>query len=140
MQIHFQIEYLTRWGENLFLSLNMPDGSQLCIDMDNNGQGTWFTDYELDDDEMAAGDITYSYMVQTDGNITRREEGSLHSIPYTKARRLVLSDRWKEVGGENIEQRTVALPYVHHNNRPRWKGAGTAIPVFSLRSERDFGI
>ena len=140
MQIHFQIEYLTRWGENLFLSLNMPDGSQLCIDMDNNGQGTWFTDYDLDDDEMAAGDITYSYMVQTDGNITRREEGSLHSIPYTKARRLVLSDRWKEVGGENIEQRTVALPYVHHNNRPRWKGAGTAIPVFSLRSERDFGI
>lgn len=140
MQIHFQIEYLTRWGENLFLSLNMPDGSQLCIDMDNNGQGTWFTDYELDDDEMAAGDITYSYMVQTDGNITRREEGSLHSIPYTKARRLVLSDRWKEVGGENIEQRTVALPYVHHNNRPRWKGAGTSIPVFSLRSERDFGI
>lgn len=140
MQIHFQIEYLTRWGENLYLSLNMPDGSQLCIDMDNNGQGTWFTDYNLDDDEMAAGDITYSYMVQTDGNITRREEGSLHSIPYTKARRLVLSDRWKEVGGENIEQRTVALPYVHHNNRPRWKGAGTAIPVFSLRSERDFGI
>ena len=140
MQIHFQIEYLTRWGENLFLSLNMPDGSQLCIDMGNNGQGTWFTDYDLDDDEMAAGDITYSYMVQTDGNITRREEGSLHSIPYTKARRLVLSDRWKEVGGENIEQRTVALPYVHHYNRPRWKGAGTAIPVFSLRSERDFGI
>ena len=140
MQIHFQIEYLTRWGENLFLCLNMPDGSVLCIDMYNNGQGTWFADYEFDDDEIAVTDITYCYMVQTDGNITRREEGSLHSIPYTKARRLVLSDRWKEMGGQSIEQRTVALPYVHHNNRPRWKGAGTAIPVFSLRSERDFGI
>ena len=140
MQIHFQIEYLTRWGENLFLSLNMPDGSVLCIDMYNNGQGTWFADYEFDDDEIAVADITYCYIVQTDGSITRREEGSLHSIPYTKARRLVLSDRWKEMGGQSIEQRTVALPYVHHNNRPRWKGAGTAIPVFSLRSERDFGI
>jgi len=140
MQIHFQIEYLTRWGENLFLCLNMPDGSVLCIDMYNNGQGTWFADYEFDDDEIAVTDITYCYMVQTDGNITRREEGSLHSIPYTKARRLVLSDRWKEMGGQSIEQRTVALPYVHHNNRPRWKGAGTAIPVFSLRSEKDFGI
>ena len=140
MQIHFQIEYLTKWGENLFLCLNMPDGTQLCIDMYNNGQGTWFADYDFNDDEMAAGDITYCYMVQLDGNITRREEGSLHSIPYTRAKRLVLSDRWKDVGGESIEQRTIALPYVHHNNRPRWKGAGTAIPVFSLRSERDFGI
>ena len=140
MQIHFQIEYITHWGENLYLCLNMADGSQLCIDMANNGQGTWFADYELDDDEMTAGDITYCYMVQADGNITRREEGSLHSIPYTRAKRLVLSDRWKDVGGQNIEQRTVAIPYVHHNNRPRWKGAGTAIPVFSLRSERDYGI
>ena len=140
MQIHFQIEYITNWGENLFLCLNMPDGSQLCIDMDNNGQGTWFADYEFDDDEIAGNDITYSYMVQIDGNITRREEGSLHSISYTKAKRLVLSDRWKEVGGRNIEQRTVALPYVRHNNRPRWKGAGTTIPIFSLRSENDFGI
>ena len=140
MQIHFQIEYITRWGENLYLCLNMADGSTLCLDMANNGQGTWFTDYEIDDDELAAGDITYCYMVQTDGAITRREEGSLHSIPYTRAKRLVLSDRWKEFNGNEMEQRTVALPYVHHNNRPRWKGAGTAIPVFSLRSERDFGI
>ena len=140
MQIHFQIEYITQWGENLFLCLNMPDGAQSCIGMENNGQGTWFADYEVDDDEMAAGDITYSYMVQTDGSISRREEGSLHSIPFTKATRLVLSDRWKEVDGQSIEQRTIAIPYVRRNNRPRWKGAGTAIPVFSLRSDRDFGI
>ncbi len=140
MTIHFQIEYITRWGENLYLCLNMADGTQHCLEMANNGAGTWFIDYDIDDDDLTAGDVTYSYMVQTDGTITRREEGSLHSIPYTKAKRLVLSDRWKDYGGQNIEQRTVALPYVHHNNRPRWKGAGTAIPVFSLRSERDFGI
>ena len=140
MQIHFQIEYITRWGENLYLCLNMSDGSQLNLEMANNGAGTWFTDYEIDDDDIAAGDITYCYVVQIDGNITRREEGSLHAIPYTRAKRLVLSDRWKDYGGQSIEQRTVALPYVHLNNRPRWKGAGTAIPVFSLRSERDFGI
>ncbi|MBR4593906.1 MAG: 4-alpha-glucanotransferase, partial [Bacteroidaceae bacterium] len=140
MQIHFQIEYLTRWGENLFLCLNMPDGSGLCLDMDNNGQGTWFTDYDFDNDEVACKDITYYYIVQTDGMLTRREEGALHSIPYTRADRLVLSDRWKDVGGQNIEQRTVAIPYVRHNNRPRWKGAGVSIPVFSLRSDKDFGI
>lgn len=140
MQIHFLIEYITRWGENLYLCLNMTDGTQVCLEMRNNGSGTWFTDYDLDDDEISAGDITYCYMVQTDGVITRREEGSLHSIPYARAKRLVLSDRWKDYNGQSIEQRTVALPYVHLGNRPRWKGAGTAIPVFSLRSERDFGI
>ena len=140
MQIHFQIEYITRWGESLYLCLNMTDGTQICLDMANNGAGTWFTDYEIVDDEVMAGDITYCYMVQTDGQITRREEGSLHSIPYTRAKRLVLSDRWKDYNGNEMEQRTVAIPYVHHNNRPRWKGAGTAIPVFSLRSERDYGI
>ena len=138
MQIHFQIEYITRWGENLYLCLNMPDGTQQCLEMDNNGSGTWFYDHELEDDII--GDITYSYMVLTDGNITRREEGPVHSIPYIGAKRLVLSDRWKECQGRDMEQRTVAIPYVHHNNRPHWKGAGTAIPVFSLRSERDFGI
>ena len=140
MQIHFQIEYLTRWGESLFLCLNLPDGSILCLDMDNNGQGTWFTDYEFDDDTVATKDITYYYIVQTDGILTRQEEGTSHSIPYTRADRLVLSDRWKDYGGQNIEQRTVAIPYVRHNNRPRWKGAGTSIPFFSLRSENDFGI
>lgn len=140
MQIHFQIEYITRWGESLYLCLNMTDGTQICLDMANNGAGTWFTDYDIDDDEVTAGDITYCYMVQTDGQITRREEGSLHSIPYIRAKRLVLSDRWKDYNGNEMEQRTVAIPYVHHNNRPRWKGAGTAIPVFSLRSERDYGI
>ena len=51
-----------------------------------------------------------------------------------------VADRWKDYHGSEMEQRTVAIPYVHHSNRPRWKGAGTAIPVFSLRSDRDFGI
>ena len=69
MQIHFQIEYITRWGENLYLCLNMSDGSVLSLDMANNGAGTWFTDYEIDDDDIAAGDITYCYVVQIDGNI-----------------------------------------------------------------------
>ncbi|MBR4841744.1 MAG: 4-alpha-glucanotransferase [Bacteroidaceae bacterium] len=140
MKIHFQIEYLTHWGERLYLCLNLGDAMRQIIEMDNNGSGTWFTDYDLNDDEFDCRDVTYSYMVQIDGNITRREEGTLHSIPYTHASRIVLSDRWKEYKGFEMEQRTVSIPYVRHNNRPRWKGAGTAIPVFSLRSENDFGI
>lgn len=140
MKIHFQIEYITRWGENLYLCLNTANGETLSIAMDNNGRGIWFTDYEFNDEESGGGDVTYYYMVLTDGVITRREEGSCHTVPYIHAGRLVLSDRWKEFKGHEIEQRTVAIPYVRHNGQALWKGAGTAVPVFSLRTERDFGI
>ena len=140
MKIHFQIDYLTHWGENLYLCLNSCDGTKRTVRMDNDGSGTWFTDLDLDGKESACRGMSYSYMVMTGGCITRREEGTLHTIPVTHASRMVLYDRWKERGGVETEQRTVAVPYVHHNMRPRWKGAGTAIPVFSLRSEKSFGI
>ena len=140
MQIHFQIEYLTRWGESLYLCLTMPDSTRLRLDMSNNGSGIWFTDYTLDYDPTDLESITYFYIVETDGVVTRQEEGTPHTIPFTHASRLVLFDRWKDMNGTTIEQRTIAIPHVKLGNRPLWKGAGTAIPVFSLRSERDFGI
>lgn len=140
MVIHFQIEYFTRWGEELFLCLNMEDGSQLCLEMENDSHGTWYVDHRFTDEEIISHDISYQYLVRTDGIISRQEEGKPHTIPYTKADRLVLFDRWKESGGTEIEQRTVAIPYVHHNGMPLWKGAGTSIPVFSLRTDKDFGI
>lgn len=140
MQIHFQIEYFTSWGENLRLCIYMPNGSQLCLNMENNGQGIWYTDYTFNDDEIKGKEITYYYIVQYYEVLTRREEGALHTIPHTNAHRLVLYDRWKQFGGLNIEQRTMAIPYVRHNNKPLWKGAGVSIPIFSLRTEKDFGI
>ena len=140
MRIHFQIEYKTRWGENLYLCLTMPDNTRLRLDMSNNGNGIWFTDYTLDNDPVELEGVTYFYIVETDGGITRQEEGTPHTIPFTKASRLVLFDRWKDMNGTTIEQRTIAIPHVKPGNRPLWKGAGTAIPVFSLRSEKDFGI
>ena len=66
MKIHFQIEYITRWGENLYLCLNTANGETLSIAMDNNGRGIWFTDYEFNDEESGGGDVTYYYMVLPD--------------------------------------------------------------------------
>ena len=66
MQIHFQIEYLTRWGESLYLCLTMPDSTRLRLDMSNNGSGIWFTDYTLDYDSTDLESITYFYIVETD--------------------------------------------------------------------------
>lgn len=141
MDIHFQIEYKTQWGEKLYLYINLNDGSQLCLEMDNDGMGNWFTDYRIEDDEFNTNkDITYYYTVQVNGNIIRQEEGSLHTIPYKNFRRIVLIDRWHEYSGLDTIQRSIVLPYVELNGHPRWRGAGTSVPVFSLRTENSFGI
>lgn len=138
MKIHFQIEYITRWGENLFLCLDSSGKSPLNLPMNNNGHGIWYADYEFDTNSDSS--IEYSYLVQTDGVVTRREEGPVHTVPCKKADSLVIYDRWKTAGCSEMEQRAVVVPFVHHNGGALWKGAGTAIPVFSLRSEHDFGI
>lgn len=140
MHIHFQIEYKTHWGENIFLCLNIDGNTCQLIELNNNGSGLWFTDYRLDSHIISSQEISYYYTVMVDGCITRREEGMLHTIPHIETQRLVLFDRWREEKEYNIEQRSLAIPHVKHTVSPLWKGAGTAIPVFSLRSASDWGI
>lgn len=140
MKIHFQIEYFTRWGEELVLVMEMPDGSHADICMDNDGNGTWFVDYTLDEKKVRPGDVSYRYMVRNFGTVSRRETGAPHTIPQSRARNLVLADRWRDAGVDEIESRTVVIPHVHTVGGAQWRGAGMAIPVFSLRSSDDFGI
>ncbi len=140
MQIHFQIEYRTVWGENLFLCLNFEDGTQQCLDMQNDGLGNWFTDREFDDSLICGHHVQYYYMVRCQGRQDRIEEGGFHTIPDISAGSLVLADRWKESNGDSTQQRSIAIPNVRLNGRPQWRGAGTAVPVFALRSSDDFGI
>lgn len=140
MTIHFQIEYFTSWGQKLFLCLNLQNDNSICLEMDYDGQGTWHVDHYFQDDEIGGSDVYYHYMVHNNGEVERMESGTPHTIPFTHAQHLVLSDRWKDLGGQEIEQRTVAIPYVRLNHAPKWKGAGMAVPVFALRSEQDFGI
>ncbi len=40
----------------------------------------------------------------------------------------------------SVSEATVIQGLRFFNNQLRWKGAGTAVPVFSLRSEADFGV
>lgn len=140
MTIHFQIEYFTNWGQELFLCLHYQNGDMACLEMEYDGHGIWHTEHTFPDEEIQGEDVYYSYMVRNGDVIERQESGSHHIIPFTSASRLVLSDRWKNAGDNEIDQRTVAIPHVRLNHRPLWKGAGTAIPVFSLRSSLSFGI
>lgn len=139
MQLHFQIEYFTQWGEELVLCLNHTDGSTRELAMANDGHGNWYLDLISEETNSLAG-VSYRYALKSGDSFIRWEEGTPHIIPAFNSSNLVLADRWREANGKDIEQRTITLPYVKHNKKPLWKGAGSAVPVFSLRSEKSWGI
>lgn len=139
MQIHFQIEYFTQWGEDIVIHICQKDGSAKELQMANDSHGNWYLDFTTHNYSSLAG-TAYRYAVKSHGEIIRYEEGEPHIIPNFNSENIVLADRWRDANGKSIEQRTITLPYVRHNRKPLWKGAGSAIPVFSLRSEKSWGI
>lgn len=50
------------------------------------------------------------------------------------------NNRTLEIAAEPDNDAIVITGLTFCNPRPRWRGAGVAIPVFSLRSEKDFGV
>ncbi|MCQ2084407.1 MAG: 4-alpha-glucanotransferase [Bacteroidaceae bacterium] len=140
MTIHFQIEYFTVWGENLFMRMTSEDGTDRCIALQNDGHGNWFTDLYLDESNVADRIVSYRYLVMSNGCQVRLEEGEPHILKLTGIKNLIIADRWKDASGSQVEQRPVTIPHVRHTGRAMWCGAGTAVPVFALRSEDDFGI
>ena len=65
---------------------------------------------------------------------------------------LIVNDKGETVGWEAMNNRVYGVPYLggseqvvidgtrFANPKQQWKGAGTAIPVFSIRTEEDFGV
>ena len=113
MNIVFNIEYFTRWGENLVLR----KGAQ-AFPMKYIYDGHWSVEIDKDAFFGDADKVEYYYEVVTDGLSTRHEWRS-HCLEAKNANGSV-NDCWSDV--------------------PGWKGAGTAIPVFALRSKEDFGV
>ena len=109
----FTIEYHTRWGENLVLR-----SAGKSWPMSYVPDGKWSV--ELPAEEFFDGEAgrEYFYEVVCDG-LSTRHEWRLHSLKAAEKREEIL-DSWSD--------------------SPGWKGAGTAIPVFALRSEDDFGV
>ncbi|MBQ0044136.1 MAG: 4-alpha-glucanotransferase [Bacteroidales bacterium] len=108
----FTIEYFTRWGENLVLRSGGKGWPMSYVP-----DGKWSVD--IDEDELfedGAKCAEYFYEVVCDG-LSTRHEWRIHSVGRGRTE---IVDRWTDV--------------------PGWKGAGTAIPVFSLRSSSDFGV
>ena len=125
MQVKFRIEYHTRWGESLCLI-----SRDVKYPMYWTEGGIWET---IVPDCSADMLKDYCYAVMEDGLI-RRSEWDHHS---SKLSRLIL-DRWIDcpVEGCPFPRRHSAAIF----DAPGFRGAGTAVPIFSLRTEKDFGI
>ena len=125
MTTTFKIKYETVWGESLALVLQDKKHPMQW------GEGAIWSVTVKDCPAAALKD--YTYVVMRDGLIIRTE-WSHHAA---KAAR-VIEDAW-------IDCPIPGCPFPREHQAakfdiPGWRGAGTAIPVFSLRSADDFGI
>ena len=124
MKTTFKIHYLTQWGESL--SVVLQDKK---YPMEWHEGAVWTVTANV----PAAALKDYWYVVMRDGVISR-SEWSHHS----SASAAVIEDVWHDCPIEGC-------PFVRKHtaelfDRPGFKGAGVAVPVFSLRSADDFGI
>jgi len=129
MKVSFNIEYYTTWGENLFMV-----GCDRRIPMNYADDGIWSVTIEHC---QASFLKDYYYQVVKDGIISRIEWRH-HSRRMPKEDGSVITDRWQDGPAfSNGFLRELNTPVF---NTRGYRGAGTAIPVFSLRSEDDFGV
>ena len=125
MNITFKIKYETRWGESLALVLQ-----DRKYPMSWGDGAVWSVTVK---DCPAAALKDYTYVLMYDGLIVRTE-WSHHSARSAR----VIEDAWIEcpIPGCPFPRRHQAEKF----DRPGFRGVGTAIPVFSLRTADDFGI
>ena len=125
MTTTFKIEYKTAWGESLALVLLDKKHPMQW------GEGAVWSVTVKDCPAAALKD--YTYVVMRDGLIVRTE-WEHHSARAART----ITDRWINcpIPGCPFPRKHQAEKF----DRPGWRGAGTAIPVFSLRTADDFGI
>ncbi len=125
METNISINYNTSWGENVAIVI----GSTIHP-MTWTGNGNWMITLNLNKGELDK----YIYIIVKDGVIVRNE-WECHSRKIITRE---IKDNWNECPIPGCKFR-----YKHQNpkfDQPGFRGAGTAIPIFSLRSNTDFGI
>ena len=125
MQVEFKINYWTNWGESLCLVLNDKK-----YPMSWGEGGNWSVTVK---DCKAADLKSYGYVVMRDGLIWR-SEWQKHSSKIAKQ----IVDEWQDCPypGCPFTRKMQAEMF----NQPGFRASGVALPVFSLRSDRGFGI
>jgi len=126
MKVKLSIEYYTRWGE----SLTLITSDDRKFPMNWEGCNIWSVTIPSCTASLLSD---YTYVVVKDGLIWRTEWKHHKSKPAAEIR-----DAW-------IDCPLPGCPFPREHSaaifdRPGFRGAGTAVPIFSLRSENDFGI
>ena len=135
MKLITEVEYFTEWGEEIFLRANG------CLHrMDYHGVGKW---HAVIDRLKPGQTLEYRYELHS-GGLCRRTEWDPHivTMPEGNSRKPVqVTDKWNDVP-QGLPFRSAPFADGVFRTVPGrlWKAAGTAIPVFSLRSESGFGI
>lgn len=87
MEVIFEIEYRTEWGQRLVWC-----SGERRIAMEYRSDGVWRCRTTL-----AAGDVEYGYEVEADGRTIRREwRPHRQAIPQRGAARMSVCDRWSD--------------------------------------------
>ena len=135
MKAKFVLEYHTRWGENLVLVAGRKKYPMYWTEGD-----LWTVEIDPCREDLLQD---YGYELVRDGLVIRQEWTSHSRKPVRPGRKagdpgtVTFRDAWIEAPAG------AAFLRAHSNaafDRPGYRGAGTAIPVFSLRSEEDFGV
>ena len=145
----FKITYLTSWGEEI----KFVFGEERA-DMQYLPGGVW--EIDIDGSKIKAG-TEYHYECWKDGRRLRREWRD-HVVPAGKTGTVEVNDQWADtpadapfytsafadkvfsINQDDAKFRVNADVTPQEMYRSGWKCAGTAVPVFSLRTEDSFGI
>lgn len=130
MKATFRIQYNTIWGESLCLVAR-----DVKYPMNWGAGNVWSVTLP----RCAKADLAdYYYILMRDDLIWRTEWDHHHFTPTGAAAEITVEDAWIDcpVNGCHFPRKHSAEIF----DRPGFKGTGTVIPVFSLRTADDFGI
>ncbi len=98
MNISFNIDYRTNWGESVYVTGNIPELGNgdltKAVKMTLSGNQSWSVDIEVAD---GTRDFEYSYVVRHENGFTKREWGHAHNFIRARASKFYeIFDRWQD--------------------------------------------
>lgn len=132
MKLITEVEYRTSWGEDLFLRSN----GQL-FPMQYTDGGVWRA---CIDGLKPGRSLEYRYELHRNG-VCVRTEWAAHHVNLPEEGTAEVRDSWSDVpSGLPLRSDPFVSGVFHVEEGRAWKAAGTAVPVFSLRSGQSFGV
>lgn len=138
MKITFTLTYSSRWGENLYLAGNLQQtgcwDTGKAVPMHYVDADIWQVEVDVEPD------LEYKYFVNENGFI-RWEQGENRVVAENVSE---IHDGFRDNAFSCNLSRTKLFQTIckerHLAESCRWKTAGVAVPLFSLRSINSFGI